>query len=145
MSATRHRALKLARHVPDGERLFSHLTSKAVRTVLAKAVEDGAPPVERLSSDLLARFPGSFAGLQSRQFVGLTVRAVLEEEGYAVQHPKVRISGDPLFKIGARYRKVPRVRRDGVDGFIERFLSVLTEDEARSAHALLSARLGVAG
>ena len=70
------------------------------------------------------------------------IRQGLEEEGYAVANPKARISGDPLFKIAATYRKAPRRPRGAEGGFVERFLSVLTEDEARSALKLLTVRLG---
>lgn len=142
MTDLRHRALRLARRIEDGEKLFTHLTSRQSRDAMLGAVVDGVPPLSRLSAGLAERFP-SARTLPARQLAGLAVRAVLSEEGYEVDRQQVRLRDDPLFAVAATFRRIPDPAPQGAE-WVARLVSVMTRVEAGYALTLLRERLEAA-
>ena len=59
-----------------------------------------------------------------RQFVGLVIRAILEEEGFRVAESGVRISRDPIFRTGAVYEAIADEKKAGS---LESLVAFLTE------------------
>ncbi len=143
MTDHRHRALLLARHIEDGDKLFSYLTSRQARDAMLKAVDDGVPPLSRLSAGLAERFPSSAHTLPARQMAGLAVLAVLTDEGCEVERAQVRLRGDPLFAVAASFRRAVVPPPRGCE-WIERLVGMMTDQEAGHARALLEARRGKA-
>ncbi|TIN95448.1 MAG: hypothetical protein E5Y06_11880 [Mesorhizobium sp.] len=74
-----------------------------------------------------------------RQFIGMTVKAVLATEGYEVMETGVRIADDPVFRSGATYR--PSTNTAEPDDLLARFVSVLNVDELRYVQQLVKAAL----
>ena len=75
-----------------------------------------------------------------KQFAGLCIRAVLEEEGFQLTDKGVRISKDPVFRTGSTY---VRVNADQAAGrtLLARFVQVLSDQEARELLQLLRDRI----
>ena len=143
MTDHRHRALLLARHIEDGDRLFSYLTSRQSRDAMLKAVDDGVPPLSRLSTGMAERFPAAARTLPARQMAGLAVLAVLSDEGCEVERAQVRLRGDPLFAVAALFRRSLVPAPPGCE-WIERLVGMMSDEEAGYAKALLEARRGKA-
>jgi len=72
-----------------------------------------------------------------KQFTGLCVRAVLEEEGFELAETGVRLSNDPVFRTGSVYRR--NSASDSKD-LLARFVESLSDDEARRLKTLLRQR-----
>jgi hypothetical protein len=136
------RARRSARAVLHGPEILAFVGTNKNRKLLVAAAEAGHPPVAAISSQL-----EKLVGLKDakllpvRQFVGLSVRAVLEEEGFEVADTGVRLSNDPVFRTGAVYRRAAAISVNGSSDLLQRFIDALTEEEARIAHDLLSARI----
>jgi hypothetical protein len=67
-----------------------------------------------------------------KQFAGLCVRAVLEEEGFEVAETGVRVSNDPIFRTGSTYQRV-KAQKSASSSLLVRLIGALTEEEARQA------------
>ena len=108
---------------------------------LIAAAKQSQPPVSAVSSILLERYGAEIQRNPVRQFIGLAVRAFLEEAGYEVDGRGIRTRGDPIFRTGAIYR--PRV--DGgnaaeADDALARMMKSLSPDQARRAFRTLLRR-----
>jgi hypothetical protein len=111
-----------------------------IRRLLVDAAETGAPPVTAISGELLERIPTKDAKLMPlKQFAGLCVRAVLEEEGFEVAETGVRVSNDPIFRTGSTYQRV-KAEKSASSSLLVRLIGILTDDEAKEAIRLLRKR-----
>jgi len=121
-----------------GQRILDFIRATKTRRSIVKAAETGAPPVTAISEQLIELIGKNDAKLPPvKQFVGVCVRAVLEEEGFEVAEKGVRVSSDPLFRSGSTYeRAVQRHSRM----LLERFAASLTDGEARELAKLLRRR-----
>lgn len=135
------RAERAAKRTPKGEQVWAFLGSSKGRKALLAAVEKGQPPVGAVSAHLI-----EIVGLKTlddtkmKQFVGMCVRAIMEEEGYELADTGVWLGNDPLFSTGATYRKASGPIFGTSDDFFERFVAVLTDAEAERISALLARR-----
>ena len=135
-SRAMRRASRSAPALLQGEEIFRFVTGKSTRKKLVAAAAEGLPPVSAISADLRERFEAAqIKRPVIKQFVGLCVRAVLEEEGYEVYRTGVRLHRDPVFTTGSVYRPVQLENRAKTATAVERMLTALTESEA-----LLAAR-----
>jgi len=135
----KHRALRLSRGIPDGERVYSYLTSREARCTLVRAAVEGRAPLGDIAPELSRRFPGTFGTLRARQMAGLAVRAVLTEEGFVVDRPQVRL-GPGTFSVAASFRRAPPPPPPGCD-WVPRVVAAMTDEEAAYAAEILSGRL----
>src|SRR4051794_37243142 len=103
------RAQRSAQALVKGPEVFDLITSDKVRPLLVKRAERGSPPVTAISKKLVALLGPQLAKkLPVRQFAGVCVRGVLEEEGFEIADTGIRVTGDPMFRTGAVYRRVPK-------------------------------------
>jgi len=135
------RAERAAKRTPKGPQIWEFLGSAEGRRALIKAAENGQPPVGAVSNQLI-----EIAGLNAldetkmKQFVGMCVRAIMEEEGYELADTGVWLGNDPLFSTGATYRKAVGSDATNGDDFFERFVSALSDAEVERLSALLARR-----
>jgi hypothetical protein len=112
---------------------------RARRELIAMA-EQSRPPVAAVSQMLLEKFGAEVKRLPVRQFIGLAVRAILEDAGFEVAYSGVKISEDPIFTSGSVYRNQsdqPRSPSEYDDAF-ERMLKALKPEQATRAVYLLN-------
>jgi hypothetical protein len=138
MSRSMQRARRSARALLHGSEILQFIQAPKTRRLLIAAAESGAPAVTAISEKLLELVGPKDAKLAPvKQFAGLCVRAVLEEEGFEQADAGVRLSNDPVFRTGSVYRR----RRDSDSSdLLARFVASLTDDEARRAKILLRRR-----
>ena len=140
MSKSMRRAVRSAPAVIHGLRILDFVKQPKIRQKLVAAAETGIPPVTAISSQLESLVgPKDAKRPPVKQFTGLCVRAVLEEEGFQLADKGVRVSGDPVFRTGSTYVRVDHDRTVGVT-LLARFVQSLTDDEARDALRLLRKR-----
>jgi hypothetical protein len=133
------RALRSARAVMHGGRILDFVRQNKTRLLLVAAAESGAPPVTAISEQLVKLIGIRDAKLQPvKQFVGVCVRAVLEEEGFNVAEKGVRVSGDPVFRTGSTYERA--ADEPAESSFLARFVANLTDSEALQVLNLLKSR-----
>jgi hypothetical protein len=139
VSKAMQRARRAARAVIHGDRILEYMTSRAARKLLVSAAEAGQPPVASVSHDIerIAKADSKLAPV--KQFAGLCIRAVLQEEGFEVAETGVRLSNDRIFRTGAVYRKAAAQPNSDHD-LLRRFLATLTDEEAAFALGILTAR-----
>jgi hypothetical protein len=114
------------------------LQEAKIRRLLVAAADSGAPPVTAISGKLLELVGPKDAKLTPvRQFTGLCVRAVLEEEGFELAEVGVRLSQDPVFRTGAVYRR--QSASESTD-LLSRLVESLTDEEAGRLKLLLRRR-----
>jgi hypothetical protein len=118
------RARRSAVAVRRGPEILEFLLSDEARKTLRNAAERGEPPVTAVSETLRRRFGTDMRLPPVRQFVGLVIRAVLEEEGFRVAESGVRISRDPIFRTGAVYEAIADEKKAGS---LESLVAFLTE------------------
>jgi hypothetical protein len=124
--------------VLHGTRILEFIQRPEIRQKLIAAADAGVPPVTVVSSQIL-RLAGKEAKLPPvRQFVGLCVRAVLEQEGFQVAAKGVRVSQDLIFRTGSTYDRGPDPTKAST--FFARMVQSLTEQEADELIALLRRR-----
>lgn len=142
MSKAMQRAQRTARAVQEGARIFTYLTKAETRRLLIAAAEAGHPPVAAVSAGLITEVGhDALKGHVAKQFAGLCIRAVLEEEGFTVLRTGVRLSRDTVFRTGSIYQKAaPAAMKDGHE-LLLRFLDTLTLEEARFVVGALAERL----
>lgn len=134
------RAARSARAVVKGDVILKMIQEQKTRRLLVKAAESGAVPVTAISGKLLEQIGARDAKLLPiRQFVGLCVRAVLEEEGFALAESGVRVSNDPVFRTGSTYRRSENGTNHHTD-LLDRIIERLTDQEASRALDLLLRR-----
>jgi hypothetical protein len=138
MSQSMQRARRSARAVPHGTEILEFMQEPKTRRLLVAAAEAGVPAVTAISGKLQA-----LVGLKDvklapvKQFTGLCVRAVLEEEGFELAGVGVRLSNDPVFRTGSVYRR--HTESNSAD-LLARIAASLTDDEARRLTTLLRRR-----
>lgn len=135
-SKSMRRAERAATSLVKGEAILATLKKEQPR--LVAAAKQSRPPVAAVSGVLLKKHGDAVTELPVRQFVGLAVRAILEEAGYEVAYTGVRINGDPVFRTGSVYR--PRTddhEAPQKDDVLERMLRALTSDQAARAFSTL--------
>jgi hypothetical protein len=139
-SKAMRRAARSARAVLHGPEILELVLETKTRRLLVAAAESGAPPVTALSDRLLKLVPMKDAKLTPlKQFVGLCVRAVLEEEGFEVAETGVRVSKDAIFRTGSTYQRT-QADEHITSGLLARIIQNLTDEEARQAARLLRKR-----
>jgi len=139
-SRAMRRAVRSARAVLHGPQILEFVKEPKTRRLLVAAAESGVPPVTAVSGRLLQLIPEKDAKLMPlKQFTGLCVRAVLEEEGFEVAETGVRVSNDPVFRTGSTYRRI-QVDHRRSSGLLVRIIQDLTDEEARQALRLLRKR-----
>jgi hypothetical protein len=139
-SKAMRRAARSARAVLHGPEILELVREPKTRRLLVAAAESGAPPVTAVSDRLLQLIAVKDAKLMPlKQFTGLCVRAVLEEEGFEVAETGVRVSRDPVFRTGSTYRRIQAEQRLSSE-LLLRFIQSLTDEEARQALRLLRKR-----
>ena len=139
MSRTLRRAQRSARAVLHGTEILEFVQELKTRRLLIAAAESGVPAVTAISGELRELVGPKDAKLAPvKQFAGLCVRAVLEQEGFEVADAGVRLSNDPMFRTGSVYRR--RSDSDSTD-LLVRFIESLTDDEARRVKTLLRRRV----
>ena len=150
LSRSAQRANRTARALKGGERVFELLRSDESRKLIRQAAEQGVPPIRAVSGLLVQHFgAGHFAATKQRQFVGMAVKSILEEEGFTLDRPRVKFSNDPLFHSGSTYRPADKVGSrateartgEGQYDILGRILRGLTADEAAWAAEFLRRRL----
>jgi hypothetical protein len=122
------RAERTARAVLHGEEILQFIQSPRARKHLVQAAELGLPPVTAISSDVQKLVGKRDAKLSPiKQYAGLCIRAVLEEEGFELVQTGVRVSNDPIFRTGSVYqrRQQPQPPAD----LLARLIQSLTEEE----------------
>ena len=135
------RAQRAARRVPHGIKILEFLSSPKSRKVLVAAAADGEPPVASISRDfeaLLGPKDSKFA--QVKQFAGLSIRAILEEEGFEIERTGVWLGQDPVFLTGSVYRKMAPAAVGRRGDLLERLVGVLNNKELEILQELLSRR-----
>jgi hypothetical protein len=141
MSKAMVRAQRSSRRVPKGREILEFLTAAKTRKRLVATAAEGEPPVAAISHDLAKLVgPKDLALAQLKQFVGICVRAILEEEGYEIERTGVWLGSDPVFSTGAVYRQVATRTQLQRDDWLERLAKMLNDDEADKLAALLSRR-----
>lgn len=140
--STLRRARRTARAVPDGPAILEYLSGVEIRKSLVAAAEAGHPPVAAVSRELVEMIGQQKASLTNvKQFVGLCIRAVLEEEGFSVEGAGVRLSHDPVFKTGSVYCRIESQDAAASNSLLMRFLESLNDEEAVSALSHLNNRM----
>lgn len=127
------RAKRSARAVLHGPAILEFVGQPRTRRLLAAAAESGTPPVTAISTRLLELIGAVDAKLAPiKQFTGLCVRAVLEEEGFELAQTGVRVSNDPVFRTGSTYQRAD-VEKPGRSPLLNRIIDSLTDEEVRTA------------
>lgn len=141
MSKAMVRAQRAARRVPHGTEILEFLGSAKSRKALIAAAIEGEPPVAAISRDFATLVGSKDVKLtQVKQYAGLCIRAILEEEGFEIDRTGVWLGDDPVFSTGSVYRKVVLSAGGRRGDLLERFVRVLTEEEAGIVEELLSRR-----
>jgi hypothetical protein len=139
-SKAMRRATRSARAILHGPKILEQIQQTKVRRLLVAAAQSGVPPVTAISDKLLEILPRKDAKLTPvKQFAGLCVRAVLEEEGFDVAETGVRVSNDPVFRTGATYRR-PVAGKSPAVALLSRIIQTLTDEEVEEAVKLLRQR-----
>jgi hypothetical protein len=137
-SAAMRRAVRSSRALRAGARILEFVQRPETRQKLIAAATNGVPPVTAISSQLL-KLVGSDAKLSPvKQFVGLCVRAVLEQDGFHVAAKGVRVSNDSLFRTGSTYERNAAGTTSRT--FLARMVEALTDTEAEELFVLLQTR-----
>jgi hypothetical protein len=141
MSRIMQRAQRSTRAVLHGAEILKFVQQAKTRRLLIAAAESGAPPVTAISGKLQELVGPIDAKLHPvRQFTGLCVRAVLEEEGFEVAQTGVRLSNDPVFRTASVYKRTIATGNSDETELLERFIASLNDAEARQALKLLKNR-----
>ena len=130
------RAQRLAARVSNGDAIFATLRDALPQMI--QAAERALPAVTAVSPTLKKKFPDDMASTPVRQFVGLAIRSIMEAEGYEVAQQGVRVNDDPLFSVGAVYRKRAIETAEGDDDPLAQMLSGLSPTQARRAIQILT-------
>jgi hypothetical protein len=139
-SKAMRRAVRSARAVLHGARILEFVQDPKTRQKLITAAVAGAPPITAISSRLAELVGVKDVKLQPvKQFAGICVRAVLEEEGFRVAARGVRVSNDPVFRTGSTYERIP-VGTTKKATFLTRLVQCMTDEEASEVLELLRRR-----
>ena len=140
-SKAMRRAQRSARAVLHGTEILQFVQSPKTRERLVRAAELGSPPVTAISSEVQKLVGKKDAKLPPiKQYTGLCVRAVLEEEGFELVQTGVRVSNDPIFRTGSVYRRSEKQESQPASDLLGRFIQALTNEEIARALKLLQRR-----
>ena len=135
------RAERSARAVRHGPEILQFIQQDKTRARLVHAAELGSPPVTAISSDLHKLVGQKDVKLPPiKQFTGLCVRAVLEEEGFELVQTGVRVSNDPIFRTGSVYQRSKKHEPQPAFDLLTRFIQSLTDEEVVYTIKLLQSR-----
>ncbi len=141
-SKAMRRAERTARAMAHGLDILQFVRRPKIRKLLVDAAEAGSPPITAISSAVQeivgTNDPQTLASL--KQFTGLCVRAVLEEEGFELLQTGVRVSKDPFFQTGSVYRRSEKKKLPHDYVLLARLLEALDEDQADFAVRYLQQR-----
>jgi hypothetical protein len=98
-------------------------------------------PVAAISAGLLRKFGDEIRAHRLRQFVGLCVAALLEEEGFTIVRSGVRLRSDPLFTVATFFKRTRHARTSHSAPLLQRLIDSMTNAELREAQARIKARL----
>ena len=140
-SKSMRRAKRSARAITWGTEILQFVQSPSVRQRLVEAAELSSPPVTAISSDVQKLVGKKAAKLPPiKQYTGLCVRAVLEEEGFELVQTGVRVSNDPIFRTGSVYQRSEKQEPQPASDLLARFIQSLTDEEVVYAIKLLQSR-----
>ncbi len=139
-SRAMRRDMRSARAVLQGERILAFVRAPKTQRLLVKAAEEGAPPVTAISRQLLELIGRDAKLVPVRQFSGLCVRAVLEEQGFEIAETGVRVSKDPIFRTASTYRRISTEKRNRSEDLLARLIETFTDEEVETALSLLRLR-----
>ncbi|AZO33549.1 MAG: hypothetical protein EOS54_04025 [Mesorhizobium sp.] len=111
------------------------------RDDLVAAARDGVVPVSVISGRLREVLGSELDNPTLRQYVGLCVVAVLEDAGFSVTRPRVRIPQDPVFGVGALFSRESTKGGKPEPTLLQRFVDALSMEELKEAQTLVHARL----
>ncbi len=138
-SKAMRRAERTARAMAHGSEILQFVRHPKIRKLLVHAAEDSSPHITAISSDVQeivgTNDPQTLASL--KQFTGLCVRAVLEEEGFELVQTGVRVSKDPFFQTGSVYRRSDKKELPHDYILLARFLRTLDKGQANFARKYL--------
>jgi hypothetical protein len=124
----------------NGMELLKWLRASEQRAALVAAAENGLPSVAGISESLRAKFGANVAmDMITRQFIGMVVKSIMIEEGYVIDGGGVKLSRDPVFSSGSRYRRAtPGAARTegGSPQLLERLVGVLNTAELQELISL---------
>ncbi len=130
-SKAMRRAERSSRAVLHGAKILQLVCNPKNRERLVTAAKLGMPPVTAISSAVQKLVGENDAKLAPiKQFTGLCVRAVLEEEGFELLETGVRISNDPIFRTGSVYQRSDKKEVPPAYAILARFIRVLTDEVA---------------
>jgi hypothetical protein len=124
--------------VRRGPEILELLHSGEARKALKGAAKRGEPPVTAVSDMLFNRFGKDMVFPPVRQFTGLVIRAILEEEGFRVAESGVRISRDPIFRTGAVYEASDEKKAGSLESLVAFLTEKLSDSEIGRLRQLLS-------
>jgi hypothetical protein len=123
-----------------GSEILEFMQSASIRERLVRVAESGSVPITSISSELRELVGKNLVKLMPiKQFAGLCVRAVLEEEGFELVETGVTVSNDPVFRTGSVYQRREAGGQEPAD-LLARFIDTLTDNEVARALKLLERR-----
>jgi len=141
MSKAMVRVQRAARRVPHGAEILEFVGGPKARKALVAAAAAGEPPVAAISKEFAALVgPKDAKSTQAKQYVGMCIRAILEEEGFEIERAGVWLGDDPVFATGSVYRKTASGKGSERKDFLERFAKMLSDEEVGILQELLSRR-----
>jgi hypothetical protein len=97
---------------------------------MVAASQKGVQPVSAISGPLCQEFKRETFddNPAARQFVGVVIRPLMEQEGFVVIKRNVPLRGDPLFKSGALYGRPGKMSSPKAP-LLKRFVDALSAQE----------------
>ena len=141
MSKSMVRAQRASRRVPRGEEILGFLSSPKCRKALVAAALQDEPPVSAISKELAALLgPKDAKTAQVKQYAGLCIRAIMEEEGFELERNGVWLGKDVMFGSGSVYKKREPDGGGRRNDLLERLVKNLTEEEVGTLQEILLRR-----
>jgi hypothetical protein len=143
LSKAMRRVERSAGVLKGGDKVLKFVRQPSVRKRLVKTARSGEPPITAISKNAIALLGKKAVRLSPiKQFIGLCVRAVLEEEGFEPARAGVRVY-DPIFKRGSVYRRVKdKNQGPGASDILALFLRALNKEEAVRGRDILDDHIG---
>jgi hypothetical protein len=124
------RAWRAATAVTLGPEILEFVAEPETRARLVSHARRGLAPVTAVSEELCRRFGDEAVTIPAvKQSIGISVRAVLEEEGYRVIEKGVRLKKDPIFRTGSVYAAI-ETQPIKTKELLETMLAALSDTEA---------------
>lgn len=136
-SRTWTRAIRVSRHIGRdgqlGHDIIDFLRSKPMQAVMAAAATEGIAPVSAVSGPLIEHFGNDVLDPKVRRFIGLAVRAVLDDLNFEPTSRGAKLPEDKLFSTGSIYRSSNSETQTEVDALLARLIDALTVPELKRA------------